>query len=214
MAKLFSRKGLTALSALMAACALFVASDAAKASVIPVFSVNPGTINAGQQSTLDLTLTISQDLSLCPNSDCGIVGGDFLGFTGGSVTLNSGSGLSQFFTLNPALAVVNNASSGSFNAITYSEDFQYSFTYPISGQYTPSYSFSVDYQQNLETVVTVFVDTPMKINVPFETTAEGEGEGSLLVDAVNTNPGTGNNPAATPLPSTLSLVILACTRFG
>jgi hypothetical protein len=196
--KSVAKQGLSALSAFMAAWALFAAVDPAEASVTPVFSVNPGEINAGQQSTLDLTLTIAQDLSLCPDSDCGHVGASFLAFTGGSVTLNSGSGLSQTFTISLAQETVNNIGGGNF---TISEDFQSLFSYPISGTYTPSYSFTLDYREDFVTLIPQLG----AVDVPFDTTGTGQGTGSLKVDAVDTNPGTGNGPAATPLPATLPL---------
>jgi hypothetical protein len=59
IAMLLTRQGLTVLPALLAACALFGRSEAAKADLISTFTVIPGTINAGQQSTLDLNLTVT-----------------------------------------------------------------------------------------------------------------------------------------------------------
>src|ERR1700730_8025591 len=100
MAMLLTRQGLTALSALMAVWALFAAHDAAKADVISSFSVNLGTIDAGQPSTLDLTLTAVQDPSLCPFTRVTCLGTLVAtALTGGSVTLYSGTGLSQSFTI-------------------------------------------------------------------------------------------------------------------
>jgi hypothetical protein len=101
---------------LIAAC-LAALGSTAKADVLSSFSVNPGTINAGQQSTLDLTLSATQDQNLC---NCFP---PYLGFTGGSVTLFSGTGLSQSFTISFA-----NPVQGSF--LGPHLDFQFSFTYP------------------------------------------------------------------------------------
>jgi hypothetical protein len=155
-----------------------------KLAVISSFSVNQGTIDAGQQSTLDLTLTAVQDPSLCPYAGGATCGGSHVPteLTGGSVTLYSGTGLSQSFTISTGAT----------------EDFQFSFTYPTPGTYTPSYQFTADYQETLQfcfsggqQLCTVVVDDPTS------STVTGQGSGSLLVNAVNNNPGTGNGPPDT-----------------
>jgi hypothetical protein len=181
MGMLLTRQGLTALSALMAVWALFAAHDAAKADVASSFSVNPGTINAGQQSTLDLTLSAVQNPLLC-SPPC-----NFLGLTGGSVTLNSGTGLSQTFTLTSypgpygEIFMLQNGTSVSLgNPVgPGSEDFQFSFTYPTPGTYTPSYQFAVDYVQSLE-FHGAGPDTPGTFIIPATGTGSGQGSGSLL----------------------------------
>jgi hypothetical protein len=191
MAMLLTRQGLRVLSALMA---VWAGHDAAKADVISSFSVNLGTINAGQQSTLDLTLTAVQNPLFC-SPPC-----DFLGLTGGSVTLNSGTGLSQTFTLTSypgpygEIFMLQNGTSESLgNPVgPRSEDFQFSFTYPTPGTYTPSYQFAVDYVQSLQFSVPNGSEV-----IPATGTGSGQGSGSLLVNAVNNNPGTGNNPPDT-----------------
>jgi hypothetical protein len=140
---LLTRQGLRVLPALMAVWALFAAHDAAKADVISSFSVNLGTIDAGQQSTLDLTLTAVQDPTLCPYTVGPTCGGSHVAtaLTGGSVTLYSGTGLSQSFTISTDLT----------DPAT--ENFQFSFTYPTPGTFTPSYQFTADYQETLNSVL-------------------------------------------------------------
>jgi hypothetical protein len=151
MEMLLTRQGLTALSALMAVWALFAAHDAAKADLTPSFSVNPGTIDAGQQSTLDLNLTVTNLPSILPLGCPGLLScpGPFQApnnqpsvpqFQGGSVTLYSGTGLSQTFTISVGGTIGPHSNS-------VSEDFQFSFPYPSPGTYSPSYQFTADYTQ-------------------------------------------------------------------
>jgi hypothetical protein len=136
-------------AALMSACALFGLSEAAKADLVSTFTVIPGTINAGQQSTLDLNLTVTNLPSINPVGCLNNCPGPFQApinqpsvpqFQGGSVTLYSGTGLSQTFTISVGGTIGPHSNS-------VSEDFQFSFTYPSSGTYSPSYQFTADYTQ-------------------------------------------------------------------
>jgi hypothetical protein len=104
------------------------------------------------------------------------------------VTLYSNTGLSQTFTIS------GGTYSSDGNAI--STDFQFAFTYPNPGTYSPSYQFTVDYTEyqvvQFCSFRCFFVSSPNVF-----TDVIGQGSGSLLVNAVNNNPGTGNNPPDT-----------------
>jgi hypothetical protein len=107
------------------------------------------------------------------------------------VTLYSNTGLSQTFTIS------GGTYSSDGNAI--STDFQFAFTYPNPGTYSPSYQFTVDYTEyqvvQFCSFRCFFVSSPNVF-----TDVIGQGSGSLLVNAVNNNPGTGNNPSPVPGP--------------
>lgn len=102
---------------------LYGLTVAANAAVVPTFTVTPTTINAGDQSTLDLVLNLTAD----PGYFNAV-------FTGGSVTLFSDFGPSQVF----------NITAGGI-----SKSFSTSFTYP-AGNYNPAYSFTANYSEQYQ----------------------------------------------------------------
>jgi hypothetical protein len=98
---------------------LCLISSQATASVIDVFTVTPGVIAVGESATIQLQISLTPDFGYF-NAH----------FTGGTVTLNSGSGSLATF------AIATNVATQSF---------QQSFTYPSSGEFVPSFSILADY---------------------------------------------------------------------
>ena len=177
-------------------CGLTVAANAA---VVPTFSVTPTTINAGDQSTLNLVLNLTAD----PGYFNAV-------FTGGSVTLFSDFGPSQIFNITAG-------------GIT--KSFSTSFTYP-AGNYNPAYSFTANYSEQYQqwqqtggywvnqgyyayyscgflSTCSYWVDTsyfqPLFGYVTYTTYTGNTGSGSLALTAVNAVP----LPAALPLFATV-----------
>jgi hypothetical protein len=103
---------------------LIGAASNASGAVLPQFSLSPTTIIAGESSELDLTLQVV--------ADSGYFNAKFVS---GSVTLNSGTGLSQSFSIAPN---------------TTTQNFSFSFAYPTAGTFNPSFSFTVLYSEQYQ----------------------------------------------------------------
>jgi hypothetical protein len=102
--------------------ALLAMASPSQASVIDAFTVNPNPVNAGNNVTLDLQLTLSPDSGYS---------GIYL--TGGSVTFDSGFGPSTVLSIptsNPTFADINTT-----------------FNYATVGNYNPSFSATVFYNE-------------------------------------------------------------------
>jgi prepilin-type processing-associated H-X9-DG protein len=127
-------------SAALAVICVLGLNNIANASVISTFSVIPNTITAGQQSILDLSLTVTPD-----------VGYSSAQFTGGSVTLYSGRLINVVFG-DGSVHTIPESQGFSITPGLTSEDFQSTFSYPSAGNYTPNYSFTADFSQS-KTVV-------------------------------------------------------------
>lgn len=96
-------------------------SYAAHANVIPTYSINPTSITAGGSATESLSLQLFAD------------GGYYSPyFTGGTVTLDGNNGSTQNFSIAYGQTL---------------EQFILSFSYPNSGTYAPSYSFTAYYSE-------------------------------------------------------------------
>jgi hypothetical protein len=109
---------------------LLAATAQAPAGVVPIFSVTPGSISAGDQSLLDVQLSLSPD------------SGYFnAGFTGGTVSFFSGDGGSTSFDI---------GSGGT------TRDFSVSFAYPNAGSYTPSFQVTANYSQQYQQYVYLY----------------------------------------------------------
>jgi hypothetical protein len=102
-------------------------------SVVPVFGVTPGTIEAGDNATLSLQLNLF--------AEPGYYGAQF---TGGSATLYSGEGSSAVFNIG------GGGSSRSFNAV---------FNYADAGSFFPSYTLTATYQQLYDAYVYLYTYT-------------------------------------------------------
>src|SRR5215831_8229296 len=97
------------------------ATDPASADVITVFTATPDIISPGDQSLIDLQLTLTPD------------GANFgPAFVGGTAVLYSGTG---------ALVSFDIGTGGTFR------DFSYSFTYPDSGIFEPAFSVTADHTE-------------------------------------------------------------------
>ena len=175
----------------------------AQAETVDPFFFPEFSISAGGSSTANLSLSVIADP------------GDFNAqFVGGSVTLFSGTGLSQTFSIASGLN---------------SEDFFASFNYPTAGNFNPSYSYSATIGEQFTaivqtgtqevqigtqevscgflcfTFVPIFAFEPVFGPVTENTSfgATGSDFTSLEVD-----------PAATPLPAALPLFAGGLSALG
>jgi hypothetical protein len=106
------------------ACMTMASSFTAKASVVPVFSINPVSILAGGTAEVDLTLSLSADPGFFN-----------AGFSGGVVALGSGNGDFDFFAVTPGLTTQT------FSAV---------FDYPTAGTFTLFYGYAVGYTEQFQ----------------------------------------------------------------
>jgi len=204
------------LAALVALCALSGLNVNADASVVSTFTVTPGAISAGGSSALDLLLTLSADPGYF-NAQ----------FTGGSVTLNSGIGPSQVFTVP--------------SGVSAPQDFNFSLNYPTAGNYTPSFSYTADYSEQYavyQQTGTQYISQgywhTYSYSCGFLSTCYGENwvdtsyyapvYGYVDYTAYSSNSDSGNGSllvtgaisdiAATPLPATLPLFVSGLGGLG
>jgi hypothetical protein len=104
--------------------ALFAMTSPSQASVVDTFTVSPNPINAGASSLLDLNLSITADPGYF-NAQ----------FTGGTVTLYSGVGPQDSFTITPGINP---------------QDFQQSYIYPLAGNFFPSFTVTANYSEQYQ----------------------------------------------------------------
>jgi hypothetical protein len=166
---------------IVTALVLLGACGNAEASVVSTFSIDPGTISEGQQSTLDLTLNLYTD----PGQNL------YAYFTGGSATLYSGTGLSENFTIPYGGTSV---------------DFQYSFTYPTAGDYTVSFSYTSEYDEEYYYYYSFFTRNDWWYGMN-SYGPSGQGSGTLTVNALV-------DPQVTPLPAALPLFATGLGALG
>jgi hypothetical protein len=96
------------------------------AAAADTFTVNPTTIFAGQQSTLELMLSFTTSSGAFDNClSC-------------SITLNDGIGDAATFDQKTSTVFLG------FGTSTLTADVKASFTYPNPGTFTPGYSYTVD----------------------------------------------------------------------
>lgn len=115
---MFSKLGL----ALVVASTL--CSQASQASVANIFDITSSQIMQGGSVTENLTLNITAD------------SGYFNAyFTGGTVTLNGGNGVSSTYSISSGLT---------------SESFSATFAYPNAGGFLPSFSFAANYSEQYQ----------------------------------------------------------------
>jgi len=184
------------LAASVAMSAIFGGAWQASASVYDVFSVNPSAITVGNQSTIDLQLTLLSDYG-CNNSTC--YGYYNAQFSGGTATIFNGIGGSQSF----------NIGSGGVT-----RDFQLQSNYLNSGTWQPSFTINASYTENYELYeyqYTQFYNCGFLCHGSYAvygwntyTTSSNQllnGSTSLTVDPNLSN----SSDLATPLPATLPL---------
>jgi len=193
-----------------ALCAVVLAlASPSQASVVSVFDVSPNPINAGGSSLLDLSLSLTADPGYF-NAQ----------FTGGTVTLYSGIGPQDSFSIAPGINP---------------QDFQQSYIYPSAGSFNPSFSFTANYSEQYQVYQqtgqywqssgywnyytyscgfstctgSYWVDTshwvPIYGYVTYTTTGTVSDQGSLSL--VVNELGNAQVPSETPLPAALPLFV-------
>jgi hypothetical protein len=173
--------------------------------VVSSFSVNPSSINSGGSAEIDLTLAVQPDSHLYGSYNAS--------FQSGTVTLNSGNGITQTFSITPGTAPETFALTASYNiAGLYTPLFSFNANYSESGYY---YGVTGTYQYQVGTDCYFFSCYPVYQTgyyygyIPTSGTYNNTGSGSASLSVSDPS-----LTAAVPEPSTWAMMILGFAGVG